>query len=162
MTYKLDLVQQDVKTVMVGIVPEIVKLASELIRIPSLSGQERPVMEFVAQHLGKLGFEVQLWPVEEDSFSVFARSAKEEPRVVLTTHLDVVPAPDELFNPMVRDSRLAGRGACDCKGIAAVMIAVAKHLKEGGREDVALLFVPGEEVDGSGAKAALEPLSQLR
>jgi acetylornithine deacetylase len=83
------------------------------------------------------------------------------PRIVLSTHLDVVPAPDELFDPRWEDGKLYGRGACDAKGIIGAMVEVAALLRAQGKTDFGLLFVTGEEVNGSGAKHAAELLSNV-
>src|SRR4051794_37626978 len=44
----------------------IVRLASELIAIPSVSLQETPAQEFVAEHLRRLGADVKVetWPLD--------------------------------------------------------------------------------------------------
>jgi acetylornithine deacetylase len=56
--------------------------------------------------------------------------------------------------PVLEGNRLAGRGACDAKGIAAAMMAAADRLVESGEERVDLLFVVGEEKGSDGARAA--------
>jgi succinyl-diaminopimelate desuccinylase len=65
--------------------------------------------------------------------------------VVFHGHLDVVPAPEEQFEPRVEGDRLIGRGAYDMKGgLAAMMCA----LKDVGRQDrirVRFICVPDEE-----------------
>jgi succinyl-diaminopimelate desuccinylase len=72
-------------------------------------------------------------------------SAPEAPCVVFHGHLDVVPAPEEQFEPRVEGDRLIGRGAYDMKGgLAAMMCA----LKDVGRQDrirVRFICVPDEE-----------------
>ena len=35
------------------------------------------------------------------------------PEIILNSHLDVVPATEDQFEPVVRDGKLFGRGACD-------------------------------------------------
>jgi acetylornithine deacetylase len=70
--------------------------------------------------------------------------------VVLTTHLDTVPPH---IPPRLEGGRLAGRGACDAKGIAAAMCLAAGRLRADG-VPVGLLFVVGEETAHDGAHAA--------
>lgn len=76
--------------------------------------------------------------------------------VVFSSHLDVVPPQLPVHED---DEWLAGRGACDAKGIVAAMIAAAAILRDQGERRVGLLFVVGEEEGGDGAQraAALEP-----
>ena len=38
------------------------------------------------------------------------------PEIILNSHMDVVPAEEEQFEPVVRDGKLFARGACDCLG----------------------------------------------
>lgn len=51
--------------------------------------------------------------------------------VVVLGHIDVVPAADEMFNPVIKDGKMYGRGTLDMKSFAAVamnsMEYVAKH-----------------------------------
>jgi len=72
----------------------------------------------------------------------------------------VVPAPEALFMPRVSEGLLKGRGACDAKGIAAVMIQAAEALRLQGREDIGLLFVVEEETESAGARAAVPMLKE--
>ena len=138
-------------------ISQIVSLASDLIRFRSLSGQEEEVTEFLAAFFRARGWRAELLPVEEKRANLFVAFGK--PEIVFTTHTDVVPGPESLFNPTVRDGRLYGRGACDTKGIIATMVAVAELLLAKGVTDFGLLFVVGEELDGIGAQRAAEQLA---
>ena len=82
-----------------------------------------------------------------------------KPEIIFSTHLDVVPAEPEKFRPRIERGRLYGRGACDAKGVAAAMIAAAEALLQTGERNFGLLFVTGEELDGSGARAASAALA---
>lgn len=131
-----------------------VALAAELIRIPSPTGEETEVAARVADRLSALGWRVTRQPVSGARFNVYA--IREAPVVVLSTHLDTV-RPDL---PVRQDADwLAGRGACDAKGIAAAQIAAAERLAADGEHRVGLLFVVGEEGPSDGARTAdtLEP-----
>ncbi|MGH7583583.1 MAG: M20/M25/M40 family metallo-hydrolase [Gemmatimonadales bacterium] len=126
-----------------------VDLTRALIAIPSPTGHEQAVADFLAAELRRLGWEVERQPVAGGRDNLYARRA--EPVVVLSTHLDTVPP--EL--PAREDARtLYGRGACDAKGIAAAMVAAAQAMVDGGESRIGLLFVVGEEDGSDGAKAA--------
>lgn len=138
----------------------ILNLAEELIRIPSLSGKEREVLFLMETRLSALGWNVQKLPVaNQERWNILATVGS--PRVIFTTHLDVVPAPDALFTPRREDDCLFGRGACDAKGIAAVMVESATSLLKEGAKDMGLLFVVDEEALSIGAKAAAPILKEL-
>jgi acetylornithine deacetylase len=140
---------------------KIVDIARELISYPSVTGRELHVMEYVDRLLKRMGWRTERWPIPNDHrFNVFATPTNKPARVVFTTHLDVVPAPESLFTPQVIGHVLKGRGACDAKGIAAVMIQAADSLRLQGCADVGLLFVVEEETESSGAKAAAPELKK--
>lgn len=142
-------------------VRKIVDLAKELISYPSVTGRELHVMEHVDRLLKRMGWQTERWPIPNDHrFNVFATPTSKPVRVVFTTHLDVVPAPESLFVPQVTAHVLKGRGACDAKGIAAVMIQSADSLRVQGCTDVGLLFVVEEETESAGAKAAVPELKK--
>jgi acetylornithine deacetylase len=138
-----------------GLVPtRALDLARELVRIDSPTGHEGEVGAHLAATLERLGYTVTRQEVSPGRFNVFAR--RENPVVVLSTHIDTVPP----ALPMREDeTHLYGRGSCDAKGIAAAQVAAAERLAARGERGVGLLFVVGEELNGDGAKAAagLEP-----
>ena len=135
----------------------LLEVLSRLIEIRSISGHEEAVIDFFRDYLTGLGWGVESIPV----FSSSSAAGRENlfvtfgtPRVLFTTHLDVVPAADAMFVPRIEGTRLYGRGACDAKGIAVSMVFAALELRERGFTDFGLLFVVGEEVDGCGALRA--------
>ncbi len=128
---------------------DVVELATELIAIPSLSGHEHAVTDFVMGLLSRRGWEVHAQSVAGGRSNIWATRGRGE--VTLSTHLDTVP---NLIAPRLEGGRLYGRGACDAKGIAAAMICAAEALAEGGEDGVDLLFVVGEEAGSDGARAA--------
>ena len=126
-----------------------IQLTRELVAIDSTTGREGPVAEHLARVLGAAGWRVELQPVSEGRWNVWARRA--DPGVVLSTHLDTVPP----FIPLREDDDwLHGRGSCDAKGLAAAMIAAAERMAARGEERVGLLFLGGEENGSDGARAA--------
>ena len=139
--------------------PDPVALASELVRIPSVTGDEGAICDHVARRLGEMGWTVRRQVVGDDGEGAGRTNllaTRADPIVVFSTHLDTV-AP---LLPVTEDGEwLEGRGTADAKGIAAVQIAAAERLAAEGEHRVGLLFVVGEEgpSDGSRAAATLEP-----
>ncbi|HVE68736.1 MAG TPA: M20/M25/M40 family metallo-hydrolase, partial [Solirubrobacteraceae bacterium] len=156
----------------------------ELVRIPSVTGRERPAMERFAQLAERRGLRAEV--IVHDLAALRAHpdhpgeeAAREElvgaeavlpgrdpgaPRLCLNGHLDVVD-PGEArwsFDPWagdVCDGRLRGRGAADMKGgVVAALHALARLRAEGVRPrgDVVLQAVASEEDGGLGTFAALE------
>ena len=126
-----------------------IALTRDLVRIPSPTGYEGPVVDFMAALLDRLGYRIERLPVEPGRDVLYA--TRGAPTVVFSTHLDVVP-PDLAFHE--DDEWLHGRGTCDAKGIAAAMVAAAEQLHEAGDDRIGLLFVVGEETGGEGAMLA--------
>lgn len=127
-----------------------IRLARELIDIPSITGEERNVAVFVTDLLTQMGLSVRSQEVASSRFNVIAVTEK-KPRVILCTHLDTVPpfmgsSEDEVY--------VRGRGACDTKGILAAMLCAADRLLKDEVRDFGFLLVVGEETDSIGAKVA--------
>ncbi len=128
---------------------DVVELATQLIAIPSLSGHEHAVTDFVIDLLTARGWDVRTQPVAAGRVNVWATRGTGD--VTLSTHLDTVP---HFFPPRRENGKLFGRGACDAKGIAAAMLCAAQRLADEGEDRVDLLFVVGEELRSDGARAA--------
>ena len=120
--------------------------------IPSVTGAEREVGEFLSSHLTHLNYRVERQNVVDDRFNVMAFAG--EARVLLCTHIDTVPPPPPAIPVREDNEFLYGRGACDTKGIIAAMLEAGGRLRQRGILNFGYLFVVGEETDSIGAKAA--------
>jgi len=128
---------------------QIFDLARQMMAIPSVSGNELEIGNFLASHLAAAGYRVEKQEVEPGRFNVMAYAGR--PRVLLCTHIDTVP----VVLPVREDETfLYGRGACDTKGIIAAMLEAGNRLRQGGIEDFGYLFVVGEETNGMGARVS--------
>ena len=127
----------------------VFELTKTLISIPSISGDERQVADYLAEYLTKAGFQVDLQDAVEGRPNVYARRG--DPDVVLSTHTDTVPP---YFEFREDAEFIYGRGACDTKGIIAAMLKAAEELIEANVTDFGLLFVVGEEAGSVGARVA--------
>ncbi len=133
-----------------GAVPDVFTLARRLIDIPSISGEEAGIARFLAGYLGDLGYRVALSDAAPGRPNLLATTGA-PPRVVLCTHLDTVPP---FIGSHDEGAAIAGRGACDSKGILAAQIAAAEQLRAEGIAELGLLFVVDEEMGSLGARAA--------
>jgi acetylornithine deacetylase len=128
---------------------DVFELTKRLITIPSISGEEKPVADFLADYLERAGFIVELQEAAENRPNVYARRGDAD--LVFSTHTDTVPPYVEMGED---EEFIYGRGACDAKGIIAAMVKAAESLAADGVEDFGLLFVVGEEAGSPGARAA--------
>ncbi|MBU0625555.1 M20/M25/M40 family metallo-hydrolase [Patescibacteria group bacterium] len=132
------------------------KLLINLLEIPSVSGQETALAEFLVEQLS-VSFEVERLPVGEGRFNVLAKSGS--PKTLLVAHIDTVVGELEI---KVEPDRICGRGSCDNKGSAAAMITAGLKTLAANQTDFGLLFTVGEETDCDGAVAAVEFLKKNR
>jgi len=129
------------------------ELTRALVDVESITENEEAIgnllftklSELAARHAGR----VERMPVEGRRFNVLA--AFGDPIVTLSTHMDTVPP---FFPSREDDQYIWGRGACDTKGIIASMIFAVRELLQAGRNNMALLFVVGEERNSTGAVVA--------
>jgi acetylornithine deacetylase len=129
---------------------DLFELTRKLIDIPSVTGDEKAVGEFLSSHLESLGYKVERQEVEKDRFNVIATTGA-LPHVVLSTHMDTVPPHIESSE---NEELIFGRGACDAKGIIAAQINAAERLRAEGVNEVGLLFTVDEEAGSEGARVA--------
>lgn len=126
------------------------QLTRKLIDIPSVTGDEKAVGEFLRAHLARLGYLVEMQEVATDRFNVIAKT-EALPRVIFSTHMDTVPP---YIVSTEDEARIYGRGACDAKGIIAAQIMAAERLRGEGVNQVGLLFTVDEEMGSLGAQVA--------
>jgi len=138
-------------------------LLRELVAIPSPSGDEGAVAEFVAGMLTAAGIEVQRL-----EHTVVARLARGRgPSFLLLSHLDTVPVgagwTHDPYGAEWREGVLFGRGANDAKASVAAMLWAFLGLARAPGDlagEVWLAFTAQEETDNAGMRAllaALEP-----
>ena len=125
-------------------------LTRELIDIPSVTGDELVVAQYLSAYLERLGYRVERQEIAADRFNVLARTERPS-RVVFSTHMDTVPP---FITSSEDDEFIYGRGSCDAKGIIAAQIFAAERLRADGVNDVGLLFTVDEELSSLGAQAA--------
>lgn len=156
-------------------------LLMDLIRIPSTRGKEGPAIRHLHQAMGPLVDQCELIEISDSimqdpdyAFPLPGHTYADTPNleciirgrgggrsIVFNTHLDVVPpseGQDDAFSPRVENGTVFGRGACDAKGQAATLFALALLLKERGSRpprDVIFHFVFEEECGGNGTLAMI-------
>jgi acetylornithine deacetylase len=128
----------------------LIELTKTLVNIPSVTGSEAAIADFLSSYLRSQGFDLEKQEVEGKRRNILA-VLHPKPRLILCTHMDTVPP---FFGAKEDGSFIYGRGACDAKGIMASMIFAARELSKEGLKKIGLLFVVGEETDSIGAKTA--------
>lgn len=147
-----------------GLTSPVARLLAELVRIPSVnpslertSRGEGELAGFVASFLRTAGFAVRLEeaaPGRPNVVATLGRPTAEDPALLFECHLDTVPCGGMAtgLEPVVRDGRLYGRGACDVKGSLAAMLT-ALAARAGASRPLVLWAAVDEEHDYLGVRA---------
>ena len=134
----------------------MVAFAQELVRIPSLGGQEDEAQELVGRQLQDMGLEVDVWDLDMATLKEHPAYCAEIDRaaglgvvgmlgeelggrsLILNGHVDVVP-PGDLANwsvppweGRVQGGELHGRGSLDMKAGLACALFAAKAIRDAG------------------------------
>jgi len=143
--------------------PTEIELLRELVAIPSVSGDEAPVAEYLEGHARRAGL-----PVVRDDASVTIRleSGKPGPVLAFVSHLDVVPPgagwTRDPFQPVVAGDRLYGRGSSDAKASVAAMTLGAADAAGRLRAGTLLcIFGYGEETRNTSMPVAAERAGRI-
>ncbi|MFC4964049.1 YgeY family selenium metabolism-linked hydrolase [Alcaligenes sp. GCM10023179] len=141
---------------------DVVSLTQAFVRIPSLSGQEQAMADFVQQVMRDLGFD-QISVDEKGSVLGFVGPAQAPLALLFDAHMDVVPIAGtwtvEPFGAQIKDGRMYGRGTSDMKaGLAAALCGAAAAARSGAlKQRIAVSASVMEEViEGYALSHALE------
>ena len=123
----------------------LVRWLQELIRIPSVTGNEGAAARYVEEELRQLGYRPSV-----EANNVFFETGEGPRCLLLNSHLDTVDLGKgwqrDPFGGVLEDGKVYGRGASDDKGNVAAMLEIArlaKGRKLGGR--ILFTFTTGEE-----------------
>lgn len=165
--------------------PDAVAMLCDLVRFPSLLGDEAPAQARMKERFEAMGLRVHEFAIDEEKIkahpgyspSIVSYAGRSnvvgihQPRgpvrgksLILNGHIDVVPVGAEVlwshppFQPVIDGDRIYGRGAGDMKaGIVAYSMAF-RALQRMGWEPAAPVFLQSvieEECTGNGALACL-------
>jgi acetylornithine deacetylase len=134
----------------------VLDLHAALVRIPSLSREERAAADFVEAHARASGLPLDIGRLDDN---VWVNLGDGDDLLLLASHLDVVPPsaahPYPPFEPTIVDGKVYGRGAVDAKASGAAMLQAlldlaAAGFRPPGRVVVALTACEETGGDGNG------------
>lgn len=134
---------------------DVANFLVDIVSIPSLSGQEKGVVERIAKEMKKVGFD----DVKIDGLgSIIGRIGNGPVKIAFDAHIDTVDVGTrELWNfdphaAHIKDGKVFGRGTTDQKGGMASMVYAGKIIKELGLAKNATIYMVGsvmeEDCDG--------------
>ena len=136
---------------------DLTSTLSHLIALPSHfpPGDTRKICAYAAERLRRAGYETHLPMALEPIANVVARRGAGKPCLVFNAHADTIGVgtpgdwASDLLRADVRDGRLYGLGAANCKGSMAVQLWLAGEVaRRGGPKKGELVFTfAGDEVD---------------
>lgn len=136
----------------------VVKEAQKLIAIPSVTGNEGRIGEYLHDRFRELGCDTRLIEAAPGRYNVtaFWPGQEMEPGLLFHGHLDTIPVynMEKPFEPLIRDGHIWGRGSVDQKGGIAAALAAFSELIAGGKPlrcGVAFVGVIDEESEHRGS-----------
>ncbi len=125
-----------------------------LVSIPSLSGREAEIQEYIESILEDLGYSFYRGYVTPTSYNIYVEIGRGGKTILLEAHVDTIDLYDfkSGFKPIEIDGKIYGRGAADDKASVATLILLLKMLSNVDPSyRVRLVFAVDEEFSGRGA-----------
>lgn len=140
---------------------QLTNTLSELVSMPTVTSDKmanEKALDWVEQKLAPYGLHVHRQSFNGHPTLVATTKKTKEPGLFLVSHIDVVPAPEVLFNPRIEGERMLGRGVYDMKMAIACYLLLLEETKEMLPElNLGIMLTSDEEVGGmNGTKRLLE------
>ena len=146
----------------------LIELTKDLVRIPSLSGEEATIANFLREELDKIGFSPRI-DNHGNLIAIAKGGQKNGKRLMFLGHMDVVsPTKREMwegdpFEPRIEGSKIYGLGTADMKAALASFVIASDALFKAGVElagELQLVFVVEEE-RGNGIEYVLKDTGMI-
>lgn len=144
----------------------LIRLTQKLIRIDSQNppGDEFRIARFVRDYLNGLGLRTKIYEFKKRRSNVIAilKGENNKRSMLITPHLDTVPAgvswKQEPFSAKIKNNRIYGLGATDCKGnLACAMEAINSIVEDKAALGYNLIFAATADEE-TGSDLGLVPL----
>ena len=119
-------------------VDDLISLLEDLVKIPSVCGEERKIAEFIADWLRKSNLPAELLEAKPGRPNVVSvlKGIERGPRILLNGHMDTVEVGrgwiHDPFGAKIEEGKMYGRGTVDMKsGLASILWAAATCREEG-------------------------------
>lgn len=146
---------------------ETIELAQKLIRIDSVTPNDKGCQQLIADTLSPLGFEIESMPFGEVS-NLWARKGSAGPFIVFAGHTDVVPTGPENewthppFAADIDNGLLYGRGSADMKSsIACFMVATQRLIRDYPQHKGSIGFLITSDEEGPAVDGTVKVIETL-
>jgi len=119
------------------LVDDLISLLEDLVKIPSVCGEERKIAEFISDWLRKSKLPAELMEVKPGRPNVVSvlKGSEPGPRILLNGHMDTVEVGQgwnhDPFGAEIGEGKMYGRGTLDMKsGLASILWAAAACREE--------------------------------
>ena len=132
---------------------ELIKLTSKLITYPTTADNPGAIDDcyaYIKQELARYPLIVKEYSHNQHRSVVWLSQDTLAPQIMLNGHIDVVPAPNNMFTLTSDKSKMCGRGVADMKGGIAAFIVALKTLYQSGDKlpSIGLMLTSDEELGG--------------
>ena len=141
-------------------IPSVEKILSDLIKIQSVNppGGETKAAQYLKHLFDQYRIPNEIIEPEPGRASFVAHIGEGEKKLLYLSHTDVVPASDGWdfppFSGEIKDGFVHGRGAIDCKGLAAVEACAVIQLAQTTHLNGELIFAATADEEVGGALGA--------
>jgi acetylornithine deacetylase/succinyl-diaminopimelate desuccinylase-like protein len=141
-------------------IPSVEKILSDLIKIQSVNppGGETKAAQYLKRLFDQYSIPNEIIEPEPGRASFVAHIGEGEKKLLYLSHTDVVPASDGWdfppFSGEIKDGFVHGRGAIDCKGLAAVEACAVIQLAQTTHLNGELIFAATADEEVGGALGA--------
>ena len=105
---------------------KVIEVAQELMRFRTETGNQAEIKQafaYIKNMMNLVGAKVDIFEKKDTAPVIFIRNKKTlDFDALVLGHIDVVPAEDKMFKPVVKQGKLYGRGSLDMKSFAAVAL----------------------------------------
>ncbi|MDD7313338.1 MAG: M20/M25/M40 family metallo-hydrolase [bacterium] len=146
---------------------KVIEVAQELMRFRTETGNEpeiKQAMAYIKNMMTLIGAKVDIFEKKGIAPVIFIRNTSSPDLDALCLgHIDVVPAADKMFKPVVKGGKLYGRGSLDMKSFAAVALNSMQHIIENKLPlKFGVILSSDEETGSKGTKAFLEKYAKIK
>ena len=146
---------------------KIAEITKDLMAFKTVTGNESEIdnaMSYIKNMMTMVGAKVDVFRKKGIAPVVMIRNCNSlDFDALVLGHIDVVPAEDKMFKPVLKDGKLYGRGALDMKSFAAVAMDSMQYVIENKLPlNFGIVLSSDEEKGSKGTKAFLEKYAKIK